>query len=78
MAYLAQRLTKDIHNSGLPAFMPGMGQAVHDFKWNKEGIDWERVAQKARVPCVLLDIPLLTVFAGHISEHHSTAICQRM
>ena len=47
MAYLAQRLTKDIHNSGLPAFMPGMGQAVPDFTWNEEGIDWERVAQKA-------------------------------
>ncbi|RPD61851.1 hypothetical protein L227DRAFT_523408, partial [Lentinus tigrinus ALCF2SS1-6] len=31
---------------GLPPFMPGTGQAVPDFTMNKEGIDWERVAQK--------------------------------
>ncbi|RDX53225.1 hypothetical protein OH76DRAFT_80944 [Lentinus brumalis] len=36
----------DAQARGLPPFMPGIGQPVPDFTLNKEGIDWERVAQK--------------------------------
>ena len=53
--YHCTRLTKRDHR-GLPPFLGTGDQSPPDFSRNKDGIDWDRVAQKVRCVALLLTL----------------------